>query len=143
MLINNLKEWGDAISAFSILFIGILQSLLIWNIICFTTNLNTVWGFASSLWSKTVFSHHWSVIFLLNWKTIKKKVRFTYRNMSFNFNSLMAVFWEVYGTNSWYREHVVFITFILKLWHLILCISDSLYITKDCKTNKITEKSMK
>jgi hypothetical protein len=29
MLINNLKEWGDAISAFSILSIGILQSFLI------------------------------------------------------------------------------------------------------------------
>jgi hypothetical protein len=29
LLINNLKEWGDAISAFSILFIGILQSYVI------------------------------------------------------------------------------------------------------------------
>jgi len=29
LLINNLKEWGDAISAFSILSIGILQSFLI------------------------------------------------------------------------------------------------------------------
>ena len=34
LLINNLKEWGDAISAFSILSIGILQSFLFWNIIC-------------------------------------------------------------------------------------------------------------
>ena len=70
LLINNLKEWGDAISAFSILSIGILQSFLFWNIICLSTNLNTVWGFVSSLWSKTVSSHHWSVIFLFSWNGV-------------------------------------------------------------------------
>jgi hypothetical protein len=81
LLIFNLGNW--ALFCWSIIWKsgGMLSQLFpfcllaycnhfYFEILFVSTNLNTVWGFVSSLWSKTVSSHHWSVIFLFSWKGV-------------------------------------------------------------------------